>query len=282
MRLLRNCEVPEAEVRRTFRTSPLASLAMLALFWIGTVLLGRLLVVEGPELPTLVWVVLGPLALIAALVLLVVDLCVASAFLASLNATNWVLKTTAHGIYLQLRSYQNWKIADDENTAVYIEFDEIVRARRLTFDDRSGGSDGETRVLDRYLELELRHADTAELAEAVRVERMREGAESNFLGIKSKSKAIDLPVTVGAPDIVRVTWRGRGMLSELAAQGVECSEPETLERGVPENDAELEDRILELLEVGRKIDAVALVRQRYGLSLTQARTFVEDFDRDVA
>jgi hypothetical protein len=96
----------------------------------------------------------------------------------------------------------------------------------------------------------------------------------------------DFPVSITAEGLIRVQWSGRQTVvtprlkRALAMLGTHLSVRPEVEAcqdfTVPVADQrQMEQRIVELVEQGRLLDATKLARQRYGYSLSEARTFVE-------
>jgi len=274
MRLLRNTAVPTGSSLVVFRTAQVGlALAALAFLGLATLLAAfswRLL----SEIPPIAWVVFAPLFLIALLFLWLLVATVYGAWRAARLPTHWVMKVGQGGVWLQLRSYLNHSFEDNDDTALFLGFDELAGAGRVD-EKRVGREEGETQVVS-MLELVV-DGDLEEVERALARERARKGPRTSFLGITSTTRAHHRPVFVARPGRIRVEWRGKRMLRVLAQSGVAILPPRT-EAGPwgPVPREAVDDRIVELLERGERIEAILLLRDTHGMTLAEAKAFVED------
>ncbi|NOT30489.1 MAG: hypothetical protein HOP15_08590 [Planctomycetes bacterium] len=235
-------------------------------------------------LPWFVWLLLGPVVLLGGLLY---SLClVASAQVVSraLRPTNWLLRVSAKGLVLKLRSFQNAHFPTDGPTVARIPWSELAAARRVRESvEHDLVRRGQT--VTSWLELELSHAqDSEELARVLAHERERPAPQSSFLGIKSRTRFGHVPVFVARPGVVRVDWLGRGVLRALAAH-VTLGQTQKLDLAVApdgKTPLELDTRLRELWRRGERIGAMSLARRELGLSLTDAREHVERLGREAA
>jgi hypothetical protein len=224
--------------------------------------------------------------LCAAVAVLVVPLVIGD-FLAKLRDTNWVVWIRPDAIWINFRSYQDRGSTDTE-TVVRLEFAEIAEVRRAgEVYYTPGTKGGSVRHSVQSLEIVLNHDRTDELAAAMAVDRTRPAPERRICGVGVTTRPSHFPVNVPQPGTIRIAWRGgtgnwvapslSHVLSELAGM---VATGESTQTQAPDwrqlSDAELDDRIVQLVTAGNKIAAVELLRRRGGLSTTDARRFVDE------
>ena len=149
---------------------------------------------------------------------------------AAFRPSNWVLQLTEDGVLLQVRSYLNHHFPDDGPTVVHLPFAEIASACKRVEKKRVPGHKGAELRSQSYLELRLTHDDTEDLRCLVAKEQARKAPEQRRLGVGSRTKFRHVPVRVPEP---------------------------------------VDDRILDLVEEGKTIPAVRLLREEYGMDLTR-------------
>lgn len=205
---------------------------------------------------------------------------------AKFRDTNWVLRLQPDGVWINFRSYQDAS-STDGLCVVELSYAEISAARKRVdkFTVPSNRSRSTYHSLT-SLELQLVHDRTEPLAAALVEHRNRPGVERRYFGISVTSKPSHFPVSLPAPNRLRIAWRGgvgnhvapsiTDALNELTGY-VRVEDP-TVERSVDWKhltDEQLDDRILELALAGDKIDAVKLLTVRRGYSTTEAVEFVK-------
>ncbi len=283
MRLFRDTEAPDGASLKTFRASWLGTLIAAVFFTIAIAGGCAALTAASRELPWWGWIPFAPFALLVATLMRWILAAVWGAFAASLRASNWAMRVGKGGVWLHLRSYQNHAFEDADETAAYFGFDEIEGARKVV-ERQSMGMSGDSEASVAFLELLVAPSLTDDLQRAVQVERLRDGPERSFLGIKSRTRSQHVPVFVADPGRVRVQWHGRSMLRVLEQNGVAILEK--IRGGVKHGGVSTEDvdgEIIGLIERGRKLRAIGLVRETYGMGLADAKAFVEDLsDRPAA
>jgi hypothetical protein len=212
---------------------------------------------------------------------------VVSDWLAKLRDTNWIVWLRPDGLWINFRSYQDRGPTDVE-TVVRLEFAEVAEVREIRDLYYTPSSDGgSVRHSLKSLEITLTHDRTDELAAAMTVDRVRPAPRRCILGVGVTTRPAHFPVSVPAPGRIRLAWRGgtgnwvtpslKSVLAELsgfvrtadATQSVAADWRDLTE-------AELDDRILRLVETGDTITAIELLRSRRGLSTTAARQFVDE------
>lgn len=239
----------------------------------------RLLTIAG-ELPWYVWLAVAPVALIVGGSWLLCLCALAGALRSSFRATNWIVKTTDEGLYLNLRSYQNRHFPDDAPTVAFLRYAEIdsVRAVRESY-ERGRAGERSTHNFG-WLELRLLDIDTRELAELVQRERTRQGPERRCLGIRGRTRSNHVPVLVSAEGLVRVERVSRALLRELGKQ-VRLEEPREVDLDLPDGRG-LEQRVRDFLARGERFAAIELVRHERNASLTAAHELVREIERGSA
>lgn len=280
MRFLHLDRVPAADVERTFRHSRFGALLFSAVM---TVPLAFALwhaerVVElVRSIPWYAWPLAGPLGL---LVLGIGGLCVfASRELvhAAFLPTNWLVKTSRDGIFVQLRSWQNHHFALDVPTVAFVAWDELASLRRVSETPPATGR--RTPPTRRWIELELASADTTPLEEWLAAEARREPPERKRFGIRWRTRFHHVPVLVPRPGIVRLEWLGRGLWKVLAER-VRVEEARAVRLGDPA--LPLETRVAECVARGDELTAIALARKERDLSLADAKSLVERVRADAS
>ncbi|MCK6445509.1 MAG: hypothetical protein L6Q99_03880 [Planctomycetes bacterium] len=272
MRFLHLDHVPAA-VERTFRHSRFGALlfsAVLTAPLAFAVWHAERVLELVRSIPWYAWPLAGPLGL---LVLALGALCafasrelVHAAFL----PTNWLVKTSRDGLFVQLRSWQNHHFALDLPTVAFIAWDEIASVRRVCETPPATGR--RTPPTRRWLELELSRGDTTPLAEWLAAEARREPPERKRFGVRWRTRYHHVPVLVPQPGVVRVEWLGRGLWKALAER-VRVEEPRAVRLG--DAALPLEARVAECVARGDELTAIALARTERHVSLVEARSLVE-------
>ncbi len=282
MKLIELSDVPRRGMEKRFGHRPWGAFVML-MVTLACPAVPVVIWVEGGsplggDLPWWAWVVGSPVILIALLLWLVVLNACWRSVLACFRRSNWVMLVAFGGLYVKFRSYLNHHFPDNMPTVVYLPWDDISTAQKTIERTPSIDSDGnkQTRV-HRYLDLRLKHNDTEALRQAVAEETAR---KPNKTG-RSSIRFHHVPMQVPEPGVIRIEWRGRGMLKALRGK-VKICPPRRTGRGI-EDAADGDDRdglILKLIEQGSRMAAIRTVRGHYGVSLTEARGFVDDLSQE--
>ena len=200
-------------------------------------------------------------------------------FRASLRSSNWLLRVGFDRVTVKFRSHLNDHFSAGDPVVVSIPFAEIEWARRYREALNVPSSDlaGRTEALN-FLDLKL-HSDRVEmLRTALSEERTRQAPREGIVQIKH----MDFPVRLVGDDILRVRWSGirPGFRKTLRFLGRRI--PVVAEARSEVSDwrklegRQLEYRILDLVDRGKTIGAIALVRQRYGCTTAEAKRFIEE------
>jgi hypothetical protein len=195
------------------------------------------------------------------------------------SPANCLMMVSRDGVCVKLRSYLNQHLPETDAQAAFFAFDEIRAVRKTKQTLKSSDRRGRTKVWRvTSLDLILAKVDLSSLEGCLRHEKT----------VKAKTKHHHYPVSI--PDVctVRVRWRAPDThtvpkidiaIQEFTARGVRLEEAQAEDRDLqpsPSDSREqMEEKILELVENGRKIQAIGLARKTYGMSLREAKDFVE-------
>lgn len=269
MQLMRLAEVPTSQRDRVFRYSP--ARALFVAFSVicasgGLVLLG--------------WHQRSGLAYYLAGVLLLGLVLMHKFILARFRPSNWLVRMSDEGLFVQFRSYLNYHFPEEDLTVVFIPYHEIrsvqlMRERRdIPYRDPDRPLVERTSVQRRRLvEFEL-VGDSAPLAQALADEPAKRPPNATLYR--------HYPVRMAFPPFVQVEWNvvpsPQVLLDALRrytniATPIEVSQDYVNLKGLSHE--EQGKRLLELAEAGQTIAAVCIARKLYSYDLTQARAFVE-------
>jgi hypothetical protein len=211
-----------------------------------------------------------------------------SSALAALRSSNWILIATADGLFIKLRSYMDYRLPKSDKIVAFIPKPEI---KKLTFIQQQNRKIGNKDIpadthlsSDIIVEIQTYGSDLAMLADSLTSEK-QQYSKTWFPGVRTKAKGSALQVHANENKL-RIDWHTRrGKLRP----GATSAEP-ILSRLLPTDDMttpeELpidslpkpaqKERLKEMVLRGDTIDAIALCRQIYGLSLTDAHKFVTE------
>jgi hypothetical protein len=197
--------------------------------------------------------------------------------LAKFRSTNWVLRINSEGLWINLRTSQQWPMAKVASV-VQVSYDEIDHAHRHIDTWTTPSASLESHSVDWKLEsldLHLVSDDTRNLALVLAEER-------------TSGKELSPSVTLPAPGVIRIAWRGHGLnhdvvptldqvLSELRPR-VTVTDTTRTER--PNwrklSEAELNEQVELLVRWGDQQGACELLMGRRGYSATEAHKFVTE------
>jgi hypothetical protein len=206
--------------------------------------------------------------------------------LKSWRRTNWLVRVSPNGVWLNIRSYLN-RGFPAACTIVHLPYVEIDTAREYACRRAEKSSDGTTVWTERYLELQLNDRVPDELRTELAEERRRQVTKSHLGGmVTSRSRSGHSPVTVVGENVIRVAWRSRfdwivpslkRTLRELRGR-VRIGERAQADYSDLQNlpVEEIDKLTLQLVETGDKLGAVKLLTDRRGYSATEAHRFVEE------
>jgi hypothetical protein len=202
------------------------------------------------------------------------------------RSENWLLRIAPDGLWINLRSHHNRQFAP-ARTVLFVPYLEIAGVSSRTI-RRVEKNNGRTVMwTDQFLDVRLHDAALPEVATEISEERRRRTTGSHFGGfITSSGRNNHVPVTLPTDNVLRLTWRGRfdivvpslaKTLGELAA---ECTIDEPVAEGPADlqtlSAEEVDRQILERVEQGDTLTAVQLLRDQRGMSLKEAKDFVEE------
>jgi len=281
MQIIKLKEVNNTSLCTRFKQSPLAHL-------IATMICASLIIgaiywhnVDANDFP------LGVLILVSVLFSIPTLLSFFS-FKKSLAPSNWILLISPNQVLVKFRSYLNLHLPEDDPQVVQFHPSEIEHARitkkRLT---SWGPRNSKRTSFHTFLDLSIMENDLGPLREQIKYERnLKMPPTGKF--IKQSSRSKHYPVSVVDDRVVRIEWRShtefitpriKKALVKLSEEGIRI---ETLQKEVidltrgKDNKKQMEDNILHLVERGKTLAAVRLARKAYGLSLVEAKAFVED------
>lgn len=274
MQLLRLAEVPLNQRDRVFYYSRLRSVAgamVLAAVATAALVFAR---------QTGLWLAYY-VAAVAAICLLLYQKLVTARF----RPSNWLLRMTDHGLFVQFRSYLNNHFPEQDATVLFLPYSEIRSARllkeRQELPDRENRNRLTTTRKRRLLEIELAGHST-QFAEALGKERERVFAKSPPRDDKPSTRYQHFPVQLAASTLLRIEWGvvpdAQRFLDEITRHTLVRPAEDSfkdLVRLDGLSSAEQEARLLELVESGDMIDAVAMARKLYSYDLKTAKDFVE-------
>lgn len=197
--------------------------------------------------------------------------------IAPFQPSNWLVRTADNGMYVQFRSYLNYRWPTQGATVAFIPYSDIDSARlvheRLTV-PRSDGRNGTATEFHRYVELEL-NAGTESLSAALETER-------NYSPPDNMTVYRDYPVTLKVPPFLRIEWKvwpgAKAFLKRLPSH-ISIQEPARFHEDFSNaRDLDVEQqnqRIRELDRRGKRIEAVYLARQVRRCSLAEATNYVQ-------
>jgi hypothetical protein len=271
VRLLRLANVPAAR-REIFRYSRARALGV-AVAAVCTA--SALAVLRWPN-PALAFYLAGVLLL---------GVVILHAFvLARFRSSNWLVQADDTGLYVQFRSYLNYRFPGETPTVAFIPY-EMIRSARLARGTRTipdGDSpSGVTTKPVRLVELELT-GDTAPLTQALADEQARCGPQWRQRGGRS-TRYQHHPVRMFSPTTLQLEWEvvpdPEALLDILRPHSTIQPEADRTQESVATlkrlSRTEQEARLRELSETGQDLAAISLARQLYGYDLTQAKAFVE-------
>lgn len=199
---------------------------------------------------------------------------------------NWALAIDPSGVWLNLRDCEYHR-AERGETIVHIPYHEIRSVRRTieryTLPDQKNDS---TKHREDYLEIQLARPEAPRIAERVAAEQRREAPPRKSFGglVTTRIPRTASAIRTAGDDMVRILYSSRThrlsprMSRTLTALEryvpIECDVQLSSTSWKSLNETELHDRLRALVAQGRLIDATKLARASKGVSLSEAREFV--------
>lgn len=199
-------------------------------------------------------------------------------FVKAIRPTNWVMRIGDHALALQFRSFLNSHFDMDTPSVVLIPYGSIAAVRQVREQVPASRDGGKTLSRETFLEIQLTGTDTGTFEQALHTER---GKQPPQIGL-SRTRYHHYPVRIAGPDRIRVLWRGRdsrvtpSLAHALRELGGRVSVEEAVVDVSPPPANTLDDdavaiRVLAMVDRGDEFAALALLRERYGGSLSDAR-----------
>ena len=280
MQLLRERDVPAGDHDRVFRYSRFNATIAFALLLAGPVALFATGVRHRDLLPQVLAIVAAGLVLLARRFLV-----------ARFRPSNWLVRATESGVYVNFRSYLNYHFSRDDLTVAFVPYREITGARlvsetveKLDLAPRIDGSRS-NRVSSyqrrKTAELEL-SCDTTALAAALLEESARPGpTEKRWYGSTSM-RANHHPVMLEGRARLRIVWEcvpriGRFFAGLSSHVRVEASTTRnwSYEATRELDRPALEQRIAELARAGKMREARLQVRLHFAYDNDETRHFID-------
>lgn len=203
---------------------------------------------------------------------------------ARFHPPNWLVRVNETGIYVQYRSYLNYRLPADDPAVVFLSFGEIASARlikeRVETPDATRPGATQTQYL-RHIELEL-SGDPALLADALQAELGEQApSEKRWYGTSSTLYR-DYPVSMSAPSTIRIHWDvvpdAQKFLAALRpytviADPVSSKQDFTHLQSLSREDQQKQLR--ELVARGQNVTAIYAARKLYGGTLAEAKQMVD-------
>ena len=198
----------------------------------------------------------------------------------SLTQDNWILLIKPNQILVKFRSYCNSHYPQEDPQVVSfqpreIEYARITKQKMISYGKRNS----KTLSFHSFLDLCIMRQDLSPLKQQITYEH----------NVKMQSvNSAHYPVSIAGEHIVRLEWRShhdyvtpglKKALAALSAEGIkiESLHKETIDLTITPTDKNvMETKILRLAERGEKIAAIRLTRKVYGLSLSEAKNFVQE------
>jgi hypothetical protein len=280
MHLLRLDEVPIAAEQQVFRYSPVRALSA-----------GLIGICAAGGFAWLGWLRRAGVAYYLAAVILAAVVVLQTFVRARFLPSNWLVRAGDEGLFVQFRSYLNYRFPAGDATVVFIPYREVRSARlvheRRDIPDRSSPAAQVDRISEhrrRLVEIELA-AETGELARALAAEAAWCGPEARQHGI-TITRYKHYPMRLVSPETLQLEWnvvprpeQFLALLGRHAAVTPKVDRSEDYSRLEGLSREEQVKRLLELAETGQTMAAIYLARRLYSYDLTEARTFVEDLHR---
>lgn len=221
-------------------------------------------------LPGLFWFSVAIIGFVALLAL--------GQFRAALRPSNWIVIARDDQVLVKFRSYQNHHFDPDVPTVMAIDHRELAAARVRRQQMETSMGDGTTKWTQVDVELRFVNEHTDELVRSIDEERRRTAPP----GIVT-SYSRHAPVSLPRPDVLRIAWRGRSDRVAPDAEMLLAHLPPSVATDAVEvdrttdhlSDDAIDALVLDLAESGAVLDAVRILRERYGYDLTEAKQFVD-------
>jgi len=190
--------------------------------------------------------------------------------------SSWLVLETDDGLYVNLRSYLNNPAPDDAPRVIHIPRDEIAAVGKTHEFRPIAFVRGTRRDQFSYIDVYLKHEETAAVADVLRAERRAEWP----------GKRHDYPVRVPEPGVIRLVWDwiapNENRALDLLSETYPLAEDRTLKspRWEHLSDEDKKQHIIALWELGEVDDARRIVRMEYQLSKRAAEEWLDEHCAD--
>lgn len=208
---------------------------------------------------------------------------------ARFHPSNWLVRMTGAGIYVQYRSYLNYRMPAEDPSVLFLSFDEIASARlvkeRVTTPDPMHPGAATTQFL-RYIELELT-GDAAPVAAALGKERSEPAPVKKRWYGSTSTLYQDYPVKIDTPPYLRIHWDvapGAKKFLEALRPYTQITDTVSLKQDFTHlQSLTPEDQKKQLRDLAQRGDTIAasyLARKLYGGTLADAVKTVDTLRRE--
>lgn len=199
---------------RRFGHVPIGAALALAIFVAGPVSVATQLASPRVWVTPLGWLALAGFGGLALLACALVAVAALEQVRAAMRSGNWVAVVADSGVWLNTRSYLNWRLRSDGPTAAFVPFDAIRSVHEVR---EQLEVPMRARIVRRYrafvvLTLQA-DVDAGALAERVARELREVASRTGFLDRLRFSP--DVPVHAPTADEIWIEWRGRRLLGLL-------------------------------------------------------------------
>jgi hypothetical protein len=203
---------------------------------------------------------------------------------ARFRPSNWLVRMNEAGLFIQFRSYLNYRLPAEDMTVLFVAYPEIRSARLVKERTQvpSPGSQSATSTQTLwYAELELA-GDIAPLERALRTERREQAPNEKHWYVTTSTLYQDYSARMPSPPFLQIRWQAvpsvHKFLDTLGpyttiADPVFITQDFAHLQGLS-RDEQLK-RLHELAERGQKIAAIYTARRLYGCELSEAKQMVE-------
>ncbi len=212
-------------------------------------------------------------------VLFISSLIVLSVAKARFRPSNWVIKYSPDWVTIKFRSYLNSHFSKNDIQAFGFSPHEIEWVRIIKETLITSSSDSNVHQFLKHLDLKLKDSDLSLLDNYLKEERQRKYPVRG-----KKIKYHDYPISLKADGVIRIQFNGLkpgadiliNLLSSFVTVRETVKEKTDFTSVNKLSKAEQENKIIQLLERGRKMQAVKVAKDVYNMKTTKAKQFVEE------
>jgi hypothetical protein len=193
--------------------------------------------------------------------------------------SNWLIRQSSEGIYLNLRSFLNYHLPAEDETILFIPAAEIAAVGKVYQKLVCPARHGSTIHHSSFIVIYLTHEETGELRTRLRQERRR------IPGRALRKKTLHYPVRIAAPGELRLLWEWVRPSEDRALNLLSAQYPLAPDRKVASADFDTRSEeeqaafIDTLWEEGYVDEAKALYKRHYNARSHEIRAY---FDRLMA